>query len=392
MESTRWWSVAVIGTSAALASMLALVTPGSWQLYVGLSSITVFIAFWFGIGSRAIDGSRPALVMVVVTILFSAGVTLAFPPLAYVQAIAFPLVWTRLENTRQSIVGSVVLAVAVGGAGFLGSDRTLISLVQYLIIEGLSLIFAIALGLWITSIANQSHARQKLLDELRAAQSELATLSRDAGVTSERERLAREIHDTIAQDLTGLVLLAQRASRELSLGDTAAASEQLVILEEGARTALAETRALVASTSPAALDDGGISAALERLGERFERETSIAVSVRTDVATILDRDLEVVLLRCAQEGLANVRKHSGASRAALTLVATPTERSLQVSDNGAGFDATRPSAGYGLSGMRERLALVDGTLDLESGEDGTTLLVTLPAAPPSAPTLPVVTE
>ncbi len=392
MESTRWWSVAVIGTSAALASMLALVTPGSWQLYVGLSSITVFIAFWFGIGSRAIDGSRPALVMVVVTILFSAGVTLAFPPLAYVQAIAFPLVWTRLENTRQSIVGSVVLAVAVGGAGFLGSDRTLISLVQYLIIEGLSLVFAIALGLWITSIANQSHARQKLLDELRAAQSELATLSRDAGVTSERERLAREIHDTIAQDLTGLVLLAQRASRELSLGDTAAASEQLVILEEGARTALAETRALVASTSPAALDDGGISAALERLGERFERETSIAVSVRTDVATILDRDLEVVLLRCAQEGLANVRKHSGASRAALTLVATPTERSLQVSDNGAGFDATRPSAGYGLSGMRERLALVDGTLDLESGEDGTTLLVTLPAAPPSAPTLPVVTE
>jgi signal transduction histidine kinase len=110
--------------------------------------------------------------------------------------------------------------------------------------------------------------------------------------------------------------------------------------------------------------------------------------VRTDVATTLDRDLEVVLLRCAQEGLANVRKHSGASRAALTLVATRTERSLQVSDNGAGFDATRPSAGYGLSGMRERLALVDGTLDLESGEDGTTLLVTLPAAAATEPTLP----
>ena len=379
MQSSRWWSVAVVGTSAVLASMLALVTPGSWQLYLGLSAIGVFVAVWFGLGTRVAEGSRGALVVVVVTILFSAAVSLAFPPLAYVQAIAFPLIWTRLENLRHSIIASVVLAFAVGAAGFLGSDRSLSALLEYLIIEGLSLVFAIALGLWITRITDQSMGRQRLIDELRATQHQVAMLSQDAGVTSERERLAREIHDTIAQDLTGLVLLAQRASRELSLGDTAAASEQLVILEEGARTALAETRALVASTSPPSLDDGGIAAALERLGERFERETSIAVSVRTDVATTLDRDLEVVLLRCAQEGLANVRKHSGASRAALTLVATPTERSLQVSDNGAGFDATRPSAGYGLSGMRERLALVDGTLDLESGEDGTTLLVTLPA-------------
>lgn len=88
----------------------------------------------------------------------------------------------------------------------------------------------------------------------------------------------------------------------------------------------------------------------------------------------------MVLLRCAQEGLANVRKHSGATRAAVTLVATPSRLSLQVSDNGSGFDPAARRDGYGLGGMRERLALVDGTLTIESGEDGTTLLVTLPAA------------
>ena len=385
MQGSRWWSVAVVGTSAALASMLALVTPGSWQLYLGLTAIAVFMAFWFGLGTRAPMGSRSATAVVVVVILFSAAVTLAFSPLAYVQAVAFPLIWTRLASTLRSIVASVVLAVLVGVAGFFGDGATLTAFLQYLVIEGLSLVFAIALGLWITGITNQSSERQHLIDELRATQHQLAVLSQDAGVTSERERLAREIHDTIAQDLTGLVLLAQRASRELSLGDTAAASEQLGMLEEGARTALAETRALVASTSSPSLDDGGIAAALERLGVRFERETSIAVTVRTDATITLDRDLEVVLLRCAQEGLANVRKHSGASRAALVLVARQDERSLQVSDNGAGFDATRTSAGYGLSGMRERLALVDGTLDLESGEDGTTLLVTLPATRPQTP-------
>ena len=135
----------------------------------------------------------------------------------------------------------------------------------------------------------------------------------------------------------------------------------------------------MASTAPPSLDEGGIAGALDRLAQRYERETAIAVTVRLDVETALTRDLEVVLLRCAQEGLANVRKHSGASRAALTLVARKSELSLRVADDGSGFDPAAAHSGYGLSGMRERLALVGGTLDLESGEDGTTLLVTLPA-------------
>jgi len=377
MREARWWSIAVVGTAAMLATLLALISPTTWQMNVGLAAVAVFVAFWFGVGTRVADGSRGATVVVVVTILFSGAVTLAFPVAAFVQALAFPLIWTRLTSTRRAIIASFALAGAVGIAMFYSAGADLDALLSAAISEVLSIIFAIAFGLWITSIENRSTERQQLVDELRATQHQVAVLSQDAGVTSERERLAREIHDTIAQDLTGLVLLAQRATRELSTGDTAAASEQLTLLEEGARTALAETRALVASTAPTGLDTGGITAALDRLAQRYERETAIAVSVRADVATALSRDLEVVLLRCAQEGLANVRKHSGASSAALTLVANESGASLRVADNGSGFDPAEPSSGFGLSGMRERLALANGTLDVASSAEGTTLTVTL---------------
>ena len=238
--------------------------------------------------------------------------------------------------------------------------------------------FSIALGLWITSIAVRSHERQRLLDERRATQDELAMVSRDAGVSSERERLAREIHDTIAQDLTGLVLTTQRARRELADGALPALDEQLAILEENARSALAETRALVAATAPIGLATGGIGDALDRLGARFARETGLAVTVSATGLPALDRDTEVVLLRCAQEGLANVRKHARAGAASLTVAADDDEVTLEVRDDGSGFDPGALSAGFGLSGMRERLALVDGRLAVASGATGTTLTVTLP--------------
>ena len=373
MGEQRWWSVAVVGTAAVLATMLAIVSPTAWQMNVGLAAVAVFVAFWFAVGARVPDGSRGASAVVVVTIAFSGAVTLAFPAAAFVQAIAFPLIWTRLGSTRRAIIGSFVLAGTVGVAMFYSAGADLEGLISAAISEVLSIIFAIAFGLWITRIENRSTERQNLIDELRATQHQVAMLSQDAGVTSERERLAREIHDTIAQDLTGLVLLAQRASRELSAGDTVATAEQLAVLEEGARSALADTRALVASTAPADLDTGGIAAALERLGQRYERETDLTVTIRVDAAPALTRDLEVVLLRCAQEGLANVRKHAGATQASLTL----TGSTLELTDNGHGFDPASTSSGFGLRGMRDRLALVGGSLEIHSSPQGTALRVAL---------------
>jgi signal transduction histidine kinase len=373
MREESWWSIVVVGTAAVLATMLALTNPALWQLNLGLSAIAFYMAFWFAVAARAAPGGSSAAVVAVATIAFAGMVTLASPSAAFVQAVAFPIIWTRLESTRRAIVASCALALTVGVTMFFSAGADSGALFTALVSEILSLIFALVFGLWITSIEKRSTERQRLIDELQATQHEVALLSQHAGVTSERERLAREIHDTIAQDLTGLVLLAQRARRELSAGDATATAEQLAVLEDGARAALAETRALVASTASTDLEADGIAGALVRLGQRYERETELTVTVRVDAAPAITRDLEVVLLRCAQEALANVRKHAGASAVTLTL----SDLTLTVSDDGHGFDPATTSTGFGLSGMRERLALVGGTVDVASGPAGTSLTVRL---------------
>lgn len=368
MTEQRGWAIAVVVAAVAAGVLLALLDPSTWRLAVGYASLVLFVTGWFALGRVCPEDSAGALAFVAIVIVAAAGVTLAHPSLAVIQCIAYPLVWTQLGRWPGIIVANVLLATAVGATMTIGSDGDLVTSV---VIESVSLAFSLAFGAWITSIARQSDERRRLLEELRATQVELAALNRDAGVSSERERLAREIHDTIAQDLTGIVLLAQRARREPS-----AAPELLEVLEESARTALGETRALVAATASPVME-GGIAAALARLGERFERETGIRVVVSVE-AGALGRDREVVLIRCAQEALANVRKHAGARSVTLRLTGA-ADVALEVVDDGRGFDAAAPSSGFGLVGMRERLALVHGSLAVDSGESGTRLRIALPA-------------
>lgn len=378
MREMRLWHIGVVATTVVLSGIVFAAQGITPRSVLGFAVMAVFLAGWFSFGWRFSRDPRAAVVLLAMCLVLAPLAVWASPTYLTMQTILYPLIWSAIHSLRIAIVVNSIFAALLGIGFYFALGGGTFALWQALGIQAFSLAFSISLGLWITAIERRGAEKQALLDELQAAQLQLATLSRDAGVTSERERLAREIHDTIAQDLTGLVLIAQRASRELAAGDTAAATEQLAVLEDGARTALAETRALVASSAPPALDGNGIAAALERLGERFERETSMLVEVTTDVEVAIDRDLEVVLLRCAQEGLANVRKHSGASRASIRLVLTASERSLRIADNGAGFDLAAARDGYGLSGMRERLTLVGGTLDVQSGEDGTTLLITLP--------------
>ena len=373
MESSRWWHVAVAGTAIVLSALVVFDGDTVLGLVGGLASLAVFVAGWFTVGRLGMNSPRAAAIFLVIMIIAS-GVGTAFSPsLATIQTIAYPLIWILSRRVQDAVLANIALASVVGVGLYLATG----SLLQALLIQGISLAFSVALGLWITSIADRSHERQRLLDELREAQDELAAASRDAGVSSERERLAREIHDTIAQDLTGLVLLAQQAQRELTSGDTSATDARLQLIEENARTALAETRALVAASAPVGLTSGELMDALRRLGERFTRETSVAVAVEGDPGAV-DRDQEVVLLRCAQEGLANVRKHSGATAVTLHLSASSGDVRLVVRDDGRGFDTSVRSAGFGLGGMRDRLALVGGFLDVTSSTAGTVLTASLP--------------
>jgi signal transduction histidine kinase len=380
MTGNRWWHVFFATTMVMLAVInLFAWAPSTGQRIGAWATIALLSVAYVTIGRRALGGdARFSLAFSLVVIIGSGVLVACSPNLAFVQAIAFPLLWVVIERTRVAVAANVALALVVS-VGFVvsvgtGSDN----LSQTVLIQSISLVGSLALGLWISRIAELSNERQRLLDELTATQAELAAANHDTGVVSERERLAREIHDTIAQSLTGIVMLSQRAQRELGAGRFAPLADQLQLLEESARDALVETRSLVAASAPVDLG-GGIASALERLAERFRRESGIAISVTTEITVELDRDTEVVLLRCAQEALANVRKHSRATSATVRLVTELLTATLSVSDDGTGFDSNAAETGFGLPGMRDRLALVNGALAVSSVPGGgTSLSVSLP--------------
>ncbi|MDY7529324.1 MULTISPECIES: sensor histidine kinase [unclassified Cryobacterium] len=403
MTTLRWWDVAV-GGSLLLMGVLAAADQyryGHELSRIGALATLVAIGIGYvGFGRRAIacPTGRTGSVALAATVfrgvlIVGVGVAAAFnPSLATLQAIAFPLLWTLTDSFLVSVALSALLAASAGAGLWLGIGGTPAALGQAYATEGISFVFAIAMGAWITRIARDGSTQRRLYEELSLAQDELAALHRDAGSAAERERLAREIHDTIAQSLTSLVMLAQRAGSEL--GPDSGARPTVELIEDTARQALTEARSLVAAMSPVRVGDSTLAETLRRLAGRFERETGIQVRVILADTGLdgLDRENEVVLLRCAQEGLANVRKHSRAGAASVRLEHVGTDAVLTVTDDGRGLGAYAPAQenGFGLSGMRDRLALVGGRLTVGAGERGGTVLrVTVPAAEAGHPTISV---
>ncbi|WP_354593221.1 sensor histidine kinase [Frigoribacterium sp. PvP054] len=380
--SMRWWDAGL--TATAVVSAVLATTSSTGRTTASFVGIGLLLLAWFGLARPVVrrnDGllSVPAVSAAAALVVVGGVAVAATPELAVVQAFLMPLLWTLLPAPRSAIVANVALclAISVGFVVSIGWSTEAVSTAATS--EGLSLVFSIALGLWITTIARVGAERGRLLDELREAQAELAVRHRDAGTSAERERLAREIHDTIAQSLTGVVMLAQQTRGTLAAGDVATTLDRLDVIETAAREALTEARTLVAATASSGPAGTDVSAALQRLGERFGRESGIVVTV--DAGEVeLPRDLQVVVVRCAQEALANVRKHSASPTARVTLTAAGRTAVLVVADDGAGFDPATPSTGFGLDGLRERLGLSGGRLEIASGDDGTVVTARVPLA------------
>jgi signal transduction histidine kinase len=240
--------------------------------------------------------------------------------------------------------------------------------------------FAIAFGSWIVRIINQSAERASLIEQLESTRAELAAAHRDAGMAAERQRLSAEIHDTLAQGFASLVMLVQAAEASLRT-DPDGAGHHLRLAIQTARENLAEARALVAGLSPAQLAGGSLDDALRRVAGQLRSEAGIAADLEiTGAARPLATSAEVVLLRVCQEALANVRKHAGASRVGVRLAYQADAVELEVTDDGAGFDPDAVCSGYGLSGMRARVAEAGGELTVRSAPHaGTTVRVRVPA-------------
>ncbi len=368
-RESRWWHLGVLGVSIVTGLIVTLTFPPPAPL-VAWTALAVFVIAWFAFGRRTFDGGRGWLPFTVVIVAVALAGSAVDPAFATWQTVAFALVWSITPGLRSAVIANVSLALGMGTGYAISSGSAL----EALVVESLSLGFSLVMGVWITRIATLSEQRRALAEQLQAAQHEVGALSRETGAAAERERLARELHDTIAQSLTGIVMLAERAGRRHP-GDP-----DLAVLEETAREALTETRGLVAAGAPLPLE-GGLRGAVSVLADRFTRETGVAVdaSVHADVP----RALEVVLLRCAQEGLANVRKHAAARRVELVVTAEAGDAVLTLTDDGAGLPAEFGRHGFGVAGMRDRVALVGGSLDLRDHADGgarLTVRIPLPAA------------
>ena len=239
--------------------------------------------------------------------------------------------------------------------------------------------FAHFVGTSIGRIYAQSAERARLISELRESRARIAALSREAGVAAERERLAAEIHDTLAQGFTSILTLIQAATSSVG-PDPDRARVQLGLAADTARENLAEARALVGALAPAALDTASLAEALRRQADRVGAETGIAVEVDADGELgPLSTQAQVVLLRAAQEALANIRRHSGARSATIRLVRDEAAVRLVVRDDGKGFDPAAPVNGFGLRGMRARAQQIGGAVHVDSGPAGTVLRVEVPA-------------
>ncbi len=240
----------------------------------------------------------------------------------------------------------------------------------------------IMLGIWVWAIIAQSTQRRQLIEALEAAQQKLAASERREGVLEERQRLAREIHDTLAQGFTSIVMHLEAADQAWP-GDPDRFQKHLDLARETARNSLDQARRVVQDLRPELLDQHPLSDAIERMAAHWRDETGIQVkTVTTGNLVPIHPNIEVTLLRAAQESLANIRKHARATAVQLTLSYMDDVVILDVQDNGVGIRGANSSflsGGFGLQAMRERVAQCGGRVIIESDPDeGTTIGITIP--------------
>ena len=407
VRNGRWWHVLIVGTALANVLVAGFVAVGAEtqaeraEALVAVGALLLIPLVWLAFGVRSIgDPRKGAVLIALVTLLVTVAMVLV-PWTGFVQTLIYPLVWLVCVSARRSILVSIAIAFGIGvvSALYNGVDE----IPDILPGQLFSVAATCGIGLSITRAWRVADERRELLEQLTASQEHVQKLSRLSGASLERERISRDLHDTLAQTLAGLAMLADRSAKEIgrlreeeaAAGADAQAAlqaqeERADLIASLARDALAEARVLIAENAPVRSTDSAdtgdsaeatFSDALRRLVERFRRETGVLAEARIDLApTALNRESEVVLLRCAQESLSNARRHSGASNVHLSVEAQDGDVVLQVADDGRGFELADEPIGYGLVSLRDRANAIDGGVEISSTPGrGTIVTVTIPA-------------
>ncbi|MDL9979731.1 sensor histidine kinase [Microbacterium sp. ASV49] len=231
------------------------------------------------------------------------------------------------------------------------------------------------------SMRTLAEERRAALEENERLREQLVARARAEARADERQRLAREIHDTVAQGLVGVI--TQLDAIDTSAGGTAS-QDDLHHLDQAAaiaRESLREARRAVAELSPAALDGTDLTTAIRRTTEQWGLRAGVSTRLSLpDAAAGVGPDVASTLLRVLQEALANIARHADATLASVTLTWFADALVMDIADDGTGYDPVnvpaRPSTagGYGVIAMRDRMARVGGTIDIESEPGGGTVV------------------
>ncbi|MCJ1676476.1 sensor histidine kinase [Streptomyces sp. APSN-46.1] len=373
----HWWeraSWAVVGLLALLTVLGDAPAPQKWGSLALLSVLGLCAA---AVRTRPGNPVRGAYAYLALLVLCLGGLAWLRDGFGVLYTLALPQFVVFANSLRPAIAagGLGAAAITIGGTlregwglGVLATN-TVSSLAVWAVGVLLALMTPRALEL--------RDERAQLRAELTDAQERLAEAHRVQGAAEERERLAREIHDTLAQGFASIIVLAEAARGALAT-DPGRAAQQLLSIENTARENFTEARVLVGSAPRSGLAPGSVATTLRRTLDRFAEDTGLAVTAELpDVAC--DQPTRIALLRCTQESLANIRKHAAATTVEVVLAAHPYGVELEISDDGRGF-VVADSRGFGLNGMRERLAELGGELSVTSSVgDGTRILAMIPA-------------
>ncbi|GAB3210102.1 sensor histidine kinase [Nocardia tengchongensis] len=348
------------------------VVSGAHQaLVVVLAGVFLGVYFTGGRFRRNLVGARvwlAALTLLWLGLVFVAplAVYLVFG-LFFLYLHLLPRYWGVVAVTAATVVAVVGFAAHRGWtvAGVIGPL--------------LGALVAVAIGLGYGALFREAAERQRLIDELLATRETLADKERTAGKMAERERLAQEIHDTVAQGLSSIQLLLHAVERA---APDHPALERIRLARETAADSLVETRQLIAELTPAPLEGQSLAGALNRITERAAAPGLDAQVLVEGDPQALPMPIEAALVRITQGAVSNVVRHAQAHRMRVTLTYADDAVHLDVVDDGVGIDpavlAESPSGSFGLNAMRSRVEQQGGTMDVESEPGHTAVTVYFP--------------
>lgn len=394
----------------AACTVVALLLP-LWQVSahlpatLALSTVTEIWLLWFHTFHRQWHRNAPLMGLYYTGLMLLAAGLVAIAPWYGVFAfIGYPQAFHYLRGHWRyagAAATSMIMAVSyLGGiatvTGGLWWAWLAISLVSTVLAWGSS---------YLIEMSDQRNLKQKqALVELHEANAkieaalaenaglhaQLLVQARESGVIDERQRMAREIHDTVAQGLAGIVTQLQAA--EQTMDEPPTLRRHVTNAMNLARESLTEARRTVHAVEPEVLAEAQLPGAIGDVARRWSEVYGIDATVTTTGdARPMHADVEVTLLRVAQESLANVAKHAKAGRVGLTLSYMEDLVTLDVRDDGVGFEPGTKrvkgslNGGFGLAGMRQRVQRLAGRLEIESEPGGgTAISATVPAIPAGA--------